>query len=634
MNTDTIRLNRGINKDGAYWCQNIRPANEDGVLAGISMSNLATRTANTKTSELGQILNFTQIGGELNATIFGKDNAGDIYVMSYAGGAVTKAMDYSQTPGLSEGLMIDTNNNMVYTGSQYIGRAYKTTLDGNLSAGANTCALVDATDFPTAGYAVVITINSYEVIQWTGKSTNTLTGVTRGKYFSPDSAHTSGESVYYFKDQWLDLGASLTTSTRRCIKWEDRNFFVNGNKVSGYELSTATACVDYLTLSSDKEIVDLGILPTSATSYVLVGANSGENGYIYTWDGKDTATVSEKELKNNNITRMWENYVATDNGIYQYDGSNLNLIMSPIDDDGIISNSRFVVNDMKIVKNYLLYTATISNASSFNRNRAGFFYIDLITKDQYYVLPSNKGSFRTGCYGIFPSYVLIFVGTDYNSGSVDQIDQRPSTRGSVYQFIYKPTNARTLQLKNIRLNISVDPTEDFYNDDNLSFDVIIRGYDFTRQFIKYSRLKSGETPTGSSQLIIDDDNGVPLVGDRLEIISRTASTRVDSASDIRNITAVTSATGKHTIDVDEAFTTAIDATTQSGTGYILFNPLKKLGVGKISVTTPSLNLQGYDIPLREQPMFKKMLFEIEVRCGNNHIAPQLNSMEISYEILD
>src|SRR5690606_9486195 len=133
------------------------------------------------------------------------------------------------------------------------------------------------------------------------------------------------------KDNWIDLGESLTSSTRQCIKWEDENFFVSGNIISGYKLEDGSDFATKLELSTDKIIIDLGLLQTSATSYILVGANSGENGYIYVWDGKDTQTISERELKNNNITRIWDNYIATDNGIYQYDGTNLELIVQPLE---------------------------------------------------------------------------------------------------------------------------------------------------------------------------------------------------------------------------------------------------------------------------------------------------------------
>ena len=62
-------------------------------------------------------------------------------------------MDYSQTIGVSTGLMVDTNGTVVYTGAQYIGREYNTTY-GAIDASANVIDLTDATDFPSAGYAL------------------------------------------------------------------------------------------------------------------------------------------------------------------------------------------------------------------------------------------------------------------------------------------------------------------------------------------------------------------------------------------------------------------------------------------------------------------------------------------------
>jgi len=623
--TDTIKLNRGINKDGAFWCQNIRPATDDGVFAGISMTNIAKRVANTPTSTMGGLLAFTQIGDYPYSTIFAKDDIGDIYYMTNSGQSITKTMDYSLTAGVSEGLMIDTNGTLVYTGSQYIGREYHTTLNGTVTIDANTIELTSATNFPSSGYGFIAESGHYEVIQWTGKSSNQLTGVTRGEYYSTASAHATGVTVYYFKDDWKDLGASLTLSTRRCITWDVWNFFVNGNVVTGYSAADASDIKTCLTLASDKTIVDFGLLPTSSTSYVLIGANSGENGYIYTWDGKDTISICEKELKNNNITRMWENYVATDNGIYQYDGTNLNLIVSPSEDIGSIRGGRFEVKDMKTVKNYLLYTGGLGVD---NRNRKGFWYVDLDTKDSYFVASSYYGSINY-MYGIFPTSSLILVGSSFNNGALDLISELPASRGSVYQFYYKPDNAKTFRLKGLKLNVSLDSMTVRDSSDDVYFDVIVRGFNFSKGFVGRSQLMSGETPTGSSQIIIPSTLFIPSVGDRLEIQGLNSASYVNSAGAPRNITAVTAVGGtKYTIDVDDAFPVAINNTTQGSSAEVIFNPLKKLG--KISVNSTQLNLDGYSIPLSSQPLFKKMIFEIEVRCGDITIAPQLNSMEITY----
>jgi len=470
------------------------------------------------------------------------------------------------------------------------------------------------------------------VIQWTGKSTNQLTGVTRGKYNTTAKAHSSGETVYYFKDNWIDLGESLTSSTRQCIKWEDENFFVNGNIVSGYKLEDGSDFATKLTLSTDKIIVDLGLLQTSATSYILVGANSGENGYIYVWDGKDTQTISERELKNNNITRIWDNFIATDNGIYQYDGTSLELIVQPLENDNLLSGGTMGVHDMKTVKNYLLYT---TSSGGTNRNKGGLWYVDLTNGDRYYVLPSNYNYNDIYFGAIFSTSSLTLVSSDYLGGSVDIVRELPKTRGSIYQFLYNPTNSKVLQLKRLRINLSIDTKTVLDqiispNTDNANFEIVVRGYDFTKPFIRRSQLKSGETPTGSNQFIIVDTLGVPSVGDRVEIVDRTGVNNSSMAP--RNITSIVAGTGKYTITVDEDFPYAIGATEQSSFADVVFNPLKRLGSVKVENT--AINLQGYDIPLLNQPMFKKMLFEIEVRCTSTNISPELNSLEVNYEILE
>jgi len=99
------------------------------------------------------------------------------------------------------------------------------------------------------------------------------------------------------------------------------------------------------------------------------------------------------------------------------------------------------------------------------------------------------------------------------------------------------------------------------------------------------------------------------------------------AEAFRNITNITPGTGKYIIDVDEPFPETI---IQNSSLDVLFHPLKKLGRAKISIKSNRLNLDGYNIPLAIQPRFKKMLFEIEVRCNNTNISPELNSIEITY----
>ena len=86
-----------------------------------------------------------------------------------------------------------------------------TTLNGNLTDSATSIVLADGSAFPTAGYIVIEKVNSdtgayeNETIKYTGKSSNDLTGCTRGssapyRGVTPTSTsagtHSSGAKVY------------------------------------------------------------------------------------------------------------------------------------------------------------------------------------------------------------------------------------------------------------------------------------------------------------------------------------------------------------------------------------------------------------------------------------------------------
>ena len=85
-----------------------------------------------------------------------------------------------------------------------------TTLNGNITSTATTITLTDASEFPTSGYIVIEKVNSdgvivNETIEYTGKSTNDLTGCTRGTaapsygttpVSTEAGSHSSGAKVY------------------------------------------------------------------------------------------------------------------------------------------------------------------------------------------------------------------------------------------------------------------------------------------------------------------------------------------------------------------------------------------------------------------------------------------------------
>ena len=114
-----------------------------------------------------------------------------------------------------------------------------TTLNGNISDSATSIILTDGSEFPTAGYIVIekvdqdptsATFGKYinETIQYTGRTTNTLTGCTRGTSApykgrtlsnTTAGAHLSGAKVYgsYLATAigtTIQTGAQPTTKTQ------------------------------------------------------------------------------------------------------------------------------------------------------------------------------------------------------------------------------------------------------------------------------------------------------------------------------------------------------------------------------------------------------------------------------------
>lgn len=72
-----------------------------------------------------------------------------------------------------------------------------TTLAGAIDSSVTTIALTSAAAFPTKGWAAIEGETPFinEVIAWTGKSGNSLTGVSRGQDGTAAASHTAGKKV-------------------------------------------------------------------------------------------------------------------------------------------------------------------------------------------------------------------------------------------------------------------------------------------------------------------------------------------------------------------------------------------------------------------------------------------------------
>jgi len=635
MNKQIIPLNRGMNKNGgAFYCQNIAPARDDGVYAGIGLidSALKTSTDTAVNYYLEPIWDFAQIGSfdnYVSTTIFGRGQSGDIHLMSYAGSYICRCHDYSQTIGLAyRSICVDPNGVLLYGGSRYLGKAFTTTLSAQLTASASTCDLTDASNFPTSGYALVVEgigLNKCEIIQWTDKTDNKLTGVTRGKYNTTDQIHATGSTIYFFDDDYKDFGAENSKTNRVMKNWEDKTLIANGRYVA--TLSGDTLNPSALTLPLGYNVVDFGFLPTGSSSKILVCANKDEDGAIFVWDGSDTKYSTE--IKMENISCADGIYVATDLGIYECNGVVNNLFWRNPDSENSINGKSFGIRSIKERGNYVLI---IGLANSYIRGRSGIYTIDKRSGDSYYLTNGGLDSYSSLLNSIFISNeTFLFFGGSYNGGSIHCLNNSPKANGSQYWYLFKPANAQTIKLKQIKLNVGVDTAIDSYPNGDFNFDVVVRYYDFTRPFHQRTQLKSGEGETNKDTLIVSN-LCVPQDGDRVEIISSQYSTHLNAGCP-RNITAVVAGDGKYTLTLDEELPEKTTATTYNTNGEVKVIPLKK--AGKISVNG-DIYLKDLTFNIPDQPEGKKFIFEIEVRINDTSKTynPELNYMEVYYDILD
>ena len=636
MNKEIIPLNRGMNKSGgAYFCQNIAPARDDGVSAGLSLyahSNKST-VATSVNYYMSPIYEFAQDGtyDTFNAmSIWGRDYYGDIHLMNYIGTYICKAADYGQTNDVARGMCVDPNGDLIYAGSRYIGKAFETTLSATCAVAATTCSLTSTASFGASGYVLFrdATIANSEVVQYTGKSASGLTGLTRARYNTTDRQHLSTTKVYYFDDDWKDLGADNATSYRSMKNWENKTLIANGRYVA--TLTGDTLDADALILPEGYDVRDFGFLPTGSTSKILVCANKDEEGSIFVWDGKDNTWITQ--IKMENISCADGYYIATDLGVYECNGATVNCVWRSPDSDNTISGRRFQISYIKERGDYVLIVGAYN---AYLRGASGLYIYSKNTGDTFFVADNGLGKYDTNMFSILSSSErVVLVGSDYCGGSIQRLQNYPLANGSQYWYLFKPANAQTIKLKKVKLNIGSDlgyytnPHDDFY------FDVVVRYSDFTRPFYRYSQLKAGASETTGSSLVLNSGTlSIPEVGDRVEIIARNYSTDSANAGCPRNITAVVSATDSYVVSLDEDLPYSTTATQYNDSSMCSLVALKK--AGKISVNG-DIFLKDLSFNIPDQPEGKKFMFEIEVRVHDTNITycPELNYMEVYYDIVE
>jgi len=119
-------------------------------------------------------------------------------------------------------------------------------LSAALTNTATTVPLVDASAFPSNGYAVIGDMTNWEIVSYTGKSSNTLTGVTRGVYGIAQSWAVDTPVHVWSSGQWwnrleiipavalFDVGVpDDETVPSRAVR-QGKTIILNRNPVKGF----------------------------------------------------------------------------------------------------------------------------------------------------------------------------------------------------------------------------------------------------------------------------------------------------------------------------------------------------------------------------------------------------------------
>jgi len=363
--TQVIPVNHGI-KDNIYFTANMRKSSDGGLCAGYSMTNVGHRVASTATARLDKMKKFveraytTASDNGINVWGLSPYSKGGLWVIPQYGSAIKQAIDLGLTPGddwdttneaigSSSALEVSNDNEIIYSGQKYVGKSITSTLDGALTSDATSVPITDASNFPATGQAVIISSGAVECIEYTGISTNTLTGVTRNKYYTTAQAWSNNTEIVGFRNHWLTWTSGISTSTKSpSVKWEDYIFVGRGNTIGGWKESDGSDFDEaMLTLPSNYEIVDMTTILTGAGTMILVAANRENSGDIFVWNGVDTDWARVVEC-GENIKKLDKNIVALGSGLYQTDTYSLSLIAEMPDDVNDITSSSFNVTDIKI----------------------------------------------------------------------------------------------------------------------------------------------------------------------------------------------------------------------------------------------------------------------------------------------
>ena len=445
-----IKTDKGMPQ--AYYCSNMRSC-DGGMVADIRLYKTEEKKAGTPTANLSTIKSWTANGDG----IWGTDDANTYFY----GDEFVRA---TTLDGVS--IVADFDNNIAIIDKQYIHRSERTTLASTLSSAATSMELADASDFPASGQ-VFIADGWPEVINYTGKSGNTLTGLSRGIDYTTDRTHSAGTSVTWFDDNWADLGESL--NDRPSVQHENHVFVGNGHYIAGWDDGdVGTFSTNKLDLPAGYTVVALTSVLMGNQKMVLIGANRQYESSIFVWDGEDT-TWQQRIPMEGKIYCMDKNYIGVPGGIYRIEGGRTILEAPFPGDGGGVYSTLTPLCLLATTEN--IYVGASGNATT--QSAKSGLLIWNIQKKEWLFSPLASGDPNN-------EQIESMISTSGKSllagegNYVDKLRVEEPAAQSFYQVYFAPQTGKRLKLTDITLNVDTLRHSDNAYSGQLEFDIIVR----------------------------------------------------------------------------------------------------------------------------------------------------------------
>jgi len=153
---------------------------------------------------------------------------------------------YTEKINTTPKTVYDVSQNMIDFFAIYYYPLEGDKLSGAISGTQTTIPLVDASAFPSSGYAVIGDMTDWEIVNYTGKTADTLTGVTRGVLGTNKTWDANTPVHIWSSGQWwnrleiipagsmFDVGVpDDETVPTRAVR-QGKTIILNRNPVKGY----------------------------------------------------------------------------------------------------------------------------------------------------------------------------------------------------------------------------------------------------------------------------------------------------------------------------------------------------------------------------------------------------------------